>query len=229
MELCNQQVPYSNLFLTPLQVAIGVADRGLRPTIEAPDVPIPVQHIIDSCLAQDPCKRPNFVALVAQLKLVVSTVAAAEAHSEAAPSILSRVSQGLGMLQAGAAGSPMGTSGDRRTAVSGSRSGVPKGVRVKPVSETFGAAQASPRTPQMARSRSQASRECSSSVGPQPSAQRPSVSGGFNFGGLGALGAGSGSGSGAAHAIAGGAQAAAGKATALLTGFLNRNRPSPRH
>ena len=98
VELCNQQVPYSNLFLTPLQVAIGVADRGLRPTIEAPDVPIPVQHIIDSCLAQDPCKRPNFVALVAQLKLVVSTVAAAEAHSEAAPSILSRVSQGLGMF-----------------------------------------------------------------------------------------------------------------------------------
>ena len=131
VELCNQQVPYSSLFLTPLQVAIGVADRGLRPAIEDPDIPIPVKQIIDSCFAQDPFQRPNFVAIVAQLKPVVSAVAAAEARSEAAPSLLSRVSQGLGMLQGATAGPPSGTSSSSRRAESST-------VRTKVVPQTCG-------------------------------------------------------------------------------------------
>lgn len=108
-ELCNQELPYSSLFLTPLQVAIGVADRKLRPPLENTSVPDAIKRLLDSCLQQEPMLRPSFVFIASQLHPVVQALRAAEARADAQPSLIGRVSSMLSgvTVQAGAAAASM--------------------------------------------------------------------------------------------------------------------------
>lgn len=107
-ELCNQELPYSSLFLTPLQVAIGVADRKLRPPLENTNIPDAVKRLLDSCLQQEPMLRPSFVFIASQLHPVVQALRAAEARADAQPSLLGRMSSmlsGVAVQASGAAAS----------------------------------------------------------------------------------------------------------------------------
>jgi hypothetical protein len=98
VELCNRNLPYSNLYLTPLQVAMGVADRKLSPALESDGYPGLLVALIDSCLQQEPAARPHFIQIVEQLKSVIVLVKKLEAEQEQARqgSLFGRVS---GMIQ----------------------------------------------------------------------------------------------------------------------------------
>ncbi|KAF3440364.1 hypothetical protein FNV43_RR18648 [Rhamnella rubrinervis] len=56
-ELLTGQLPYS--LLTPLQAAVGVVQKGLRPTIPKNTNPR-VAELLNKCWQQDPTQRPNF-------------------------------------------------------------------------------------------------------------------------------------------------------------------------
>lgn len=221
MELCSQRVPYSSMFLTPLQVAIGVADRGLRPPMESSDIPILVRQVVDSCLAQDPFHRPNFVTLVAQLKAAVAAAAAAEANAEAVPSLISRVSLGLGMLQGSGAGSTASAPGANSHGHINSNTGGPQldGVRIQAMPVPMDGDRNFSCSPHVAHSSSR------SGFSSSHASAGLSSTGGVRLPGMGNASVNS---SGAAQAIAGSAHAAAGKASAMLTGFLRKGRSSPR-
>lgn len=59
-ELLTGRVPYQEM--TPLQAAIGVVQKGLRPTIP-PDCPAPLANIMRQCWAKNPKDRPSFESL----------------------------------------------------------------------------------------------------------------------------------------------------------------------
>lgn len=103
VELCNRALPYSGLYLTPLQTAIGVAERSLVPTLnQAHAYPETLVALIDACLQQAPHARPYFVQIIPRLKGAIAEVARLEGHAEAARrgSLLGRMS---GMVQGAAA------------------------------------------------------------------------------------------------------------------------------
>lgn len=59
-ELLTGLVPYSDM--TPLQAAVGVVQKGLRPPIPA-NAPPPLADIMRLCWQRDPMVRPSFEAL----------------------------------------------------------------------------------------------------------------------------------------------------------------------
>ena len=59
-ELLTGKVPYQEM--TPLQAAIGVVQKGLRPTIPQ-DCPPPLANIMRQCWAKNPKDRPSFESL----------------------------------------------------------------------------------------------------------------------------------------------------------------------
>lgn len=59
-ELLTGKVPYQDM--TPLQAAIGVVQKGLRPAIPA-DCPPPLANIMRQCWAKNPKDRPSFESL----------------------------------------------------------------------------------------------------------------------------------------------------------------------
>ncbi|XP_059287453.1 serine/threonine-protein kinase STY46-like isoform X1 [Lycium ferocissimum] len=56
-ELLTGKLPYE--FLTPLQAAVAVVQKGLRPTIPTHTHPMLVE-LLERCWQQDPCLRPEF-------------------------------------------------------------------------------------------------------------------------------------------------------------------------
>lgn len=63
-ELLTGKVPYQEM--TPLQAAIGVVQKGLRPVIP-PDCPGPLANIMRQCWAKNPKDRPSFENLKVSL------------------------------------------------------------------------------------------------------------------------------------------------------------------
>ena len=59
-ELLTGKVPYSEM--TPLQAAVGVVQKGLRPVIP-PTCPAPLADIMRICWAKNPRDRPSFETL----------------------------------------------------------------------------------------------------------------------------------------------------------------------
>ena len=98
VELCNRALPYSSLYLTPLQVAIGVADRQLAPALDSAAYPPVLLELITACLQHEPSLRPYFATAVSRLRTAVAAAEQAEAVAAAASqgSLFGRVS---GMLQ----------------------------------------------------------------------------------------------------------------------------------
>jgi len=64
-ELLTGQIPYNDH--TPLQAAVGVVQKGLRPTIP-PGCPMQLAAILTSCWSRDPAERPSFAELLRRLQ-----------------------------------------------------------------------------------------------------------------------------------------------------------------
>ncbi|KAI5581973.1 hypothetical protein BDE02_07G054100 [Populus trichocarpa] len=70
-ELLTGELPYS--YLTPLQAAVGVVRKGLRPTIPKHTHP-KLAELLETCWQQDPNQRPNFSQIIDILQQIVKEV-----------------------------------------------------------------------------------------------------------------------------------------------------------
>ncbi|KAK6924548.1 ACT domain [Dillenia turbinata] len=75
-ELLTGEIPYS--YLTPLQAAVGVVQKGLRPTIPRHSNP-KVSQLLERCWQQDPNLRPNFSEIIEILQQLSKEVTDEEA------------------------------------------------------------------------------------------------------------------------------------------------------
>ncbi|KAG4153650.1 hypothetical protein ERO13_D03G004800v2 [Gossypium hirsutum] len=71
-ELLTGEIPYS--LLTPLQAAVGVVQKSLRPTIPKNTHPR-LGELLERCWQQDPTQRPNFSEIIEILQQIVKEVA----------------------------------------------------------------------------------------------------------------------------------------------------------
>ncbi|KAE9596556.1 putative dual-specificity kinase TKL-Pl-4 family [Lupinus albus] len=70
-ELLTRELPYSHL--TPLQAAVGVVQKGLRPTIPKNTHPR-LSGLLHRCWQQDPVERPNFSEIIEILQQITKEV-----------------------------------------------------------------------------------------------------------------------------------------------------------
>ncbi|CAI9104762.1 OLC1v1003512C1 [Oldenlandia corymbosa var. corymbosa] len=70
-ELLTGKLPYE--YLTPLQAAIGVVQKGLRPTIPK-HTPTKLAELLERCWQQDPALRPDFSEIIETLQQIVKEV-----------------------------------------------------------------------------------------------------------------------------------------------------------
>ena len=107
VELCNHALPYSNLYLTPLQVAMGVADGRLTPSLQSSGYPNALLALVEACLQHDAGLRPLFVHIVPRMRSIIAEVVQFEGRAEAAQqgTLIGRMS---GMLQGAASHAAMG-------------------------------------------------------------------------------------------------------------------------
>ncbi|GAV78579.1 ACT domain-containing protein/Pkinase_Tyr domain-containing protein [Cephalotus follicularis] len=70
-ELQTGELPYS--YLTPLQAAVGVVQKGLRPKIPKHTHP-KLTELLESCWQQDPTLRPNFSEIIVILQQIAKEV-----------------------------------------------------------------------------------------------------------------------------------------------------------
>ncbi|XP_050232465.1 serine/threonine-protein kinase STY46-like isoform X2 [Mercurialis annua] len=71
-ELLTGKLPYE--YLTPLQAAVGVVQKGLRPTIPKHTHP-KLAELLEKCWQQDPALRPDFSEIIATLQPIAKEVA----------------------------------------------------------------------------------------------------------------------------------------------------------
>ncbi|TQE09497.1 hypothetical protein C1H46_004845 [Malus baccata] len=65
------ELPYE--YLTPLQAAVGVAQKGLRPTIPK-NAPPKLAELLEKCWQQDPASRPDFSEIIEILQTLAEEV-----------------------------------------------------------------------------------------------------------------------------------------------------------
>ncbi|KAJ0700111.1 putative dual-specificity kinase TKL-Pl-4 family [Helianthus annuus] len=70
-ELLTGKLPYE--YLTPLQAAVGVVQKGLRPTIPK-NTPPKLAELLEKCWQQDPSLRPDFTEIIEILKEIAKEV-----------------------------------------------------------------------------------------------------------------------------------------------------------
>ncbi|XP_057966395.1 serine/threonine-protein kinase STY46 [Malania oleifera] len=70
-ELLTGKIPYE--YLTPLQAAIGVVQKGMRPTIPKHTNPKLIE-LLERCWQQDPALRPDFSEIIEILKQIAKEV-----------------------------------------------------------------------------------------------------------------------------------------------------------
>ncbi|XP_039015305.1 serine/threonine-protein kinase STY46-like isoform X2 [Hibiscus syriacus] len=70
-ELLTGKIPYE--FLTPLQAAVGVVQKGLRPTIPKHASPR-LTELLERCWQQDPALRPDFAEIIEILQQIAKEV-----------------------------------------------------------------------------------------------------------------------------------------------------------
>ncbi|KAM1006905.1 hypothetical protein EV1_003546 [Malus domestica] len=70
-ELLTGKLPYE--YLTPLQAAVGVAQKGLRPTIPK-NAPPKLAELLEKCWQQDPASRPDFSEIIEILQTLAEVV-----------------------------------------------------------------------------------------------------------------------------------------------------------
>eukprot|EP00878_Enallax_costatus_P020965 GHUV01022181.1.p1 GENE.GHUV01022181.1~~GHUV01022181.1.p1 ORF type:complete len:482 (+),score=159.09 GHUV01022181.1:903-2348(+) len=82
-ELLTCKIPYSDM--TPLQAAVGVVQKGLRPAIP-PNCPPQLTTMMAACWDASPMHRPSFKELTPQLQVLLDLVKEDEARKAAATS-----------------------------------------------------------------------------------------------------------------------------------------------
>ncbi|XP_064949686.1 serine/threonine-protein kinase STY46 isoform X5 [Musa acuminata AAA Group] len=70
-ELLTAKLPYE--YLTPLQAAVGVVQKGLRPTLPKNTHP-KLDELLHKCWQQDPAARPDFSEILEILQLIAKEV-----------------------------------------------------------------------------------------------------------------------------------------------------------
>ncbi|XP_074329800.1 serine/threonine-protein kinase STY46-like isoform X2 [Apium graveolens] len=70
-ELLTGKLPYENI--TPVQAAVGVVQKGLRPTIPKHTLP-KLADLLENCWQQDPVLRPDFTEIIRILQQIVKEV-----------------------------------------------------------------------------------------------------------------------------------------------------------
>ncbi|XP_031475250.1 serine/threonine-protein kinase STY46-like [Nymphaea colorata] len=70
-ELMTGKLPYD--YLTPLQAAVGVVQKGLRPTIPK-NVHPKLAELLEKCWQQDPTLRPDFSEIIENLQKIAKEV-----------------------------------------------------------------------------------------------------------------------------------------------------------
>lgn len=70
--------------MTPLQAAVGVVQKGLRPGIP-PNCPVPVAELMEACWAGVPTHRPTFRELAPRLQNLSGMALEEEKRQEAKP------------------------------------------------------------------------------------------------------------------------------------------------
>ena len=83
-ELLTCRVPYSEM--TPLQAAVGVVQKGLRPGIPS-NTPPALGQLMEACWAQDATHRPSFKDLAPRLQLMLEAAREEESRKQAAVAI----------------------------------------------------------------------------------------------------------------------------------------------
>ncbi|VFQ60404.1 unnamed protein product [Cuscuta campestris] len=78
-ELLTGKLPYEHL--TPLQAAVGVAQKGLRPIVPVSTHPL-VADLIKRCWDEDPSLRPEFSEITKDLQNILNMVEEQEEESE---------------------------------------------------------------------------------------------------------------------------------------------------
>eukprot|EP01025_Chloroclados_australasicus_P000436 TRINITY_DN10237_c0_g3_i1.p2 TRINITY_DN10237_c0_g3~~TRINITY_DN10237_c0_g3_i1.p2 ORF type:complete len:488 (-),score=65.60 TRINITY_DN10237_c0_g3_i1:4028-5491(-) len=76
-ELINYKLPYSDLYLTPIQVGLAVCDEKLRPTINSSH-PQALHTLLECATDFDPNARPNFRQIVLHLESIIKELYSAE-------------------------------------------------------------------------------------------------------------------------------------------------------
>ncbi|KAF0910702.1 hypothetical protein E2562_004694 [Oryza meyeriana var. granulata] len=70
-ELLTGKIPYE--YLTPLQAAVGVVQKGLRPTIPK-NAHAKLSELLQKCWQQDPAERPDFSEILETLQRIAEEV-----------------------------------------------------------------------------------------------------------------------------------------------------------
>ncbi|XP_047959594.1 serine/threonine-protein kinase STY8-like isoform X2 [Salvia hispanica] len=78
-ELLTGKVPYAQL--TPLQAAVGVVQKGLRPTIPRHTHPLVVE-LLERCWQQDPSLRPEFSEIIEILQSISKKIFEEESYQK---------------------------------------------------------------------------------------------------------------------------------------------------
>lgn len=78
-ELLTGKLPYEHL--TPLQAAVGVVQKGLRPTVPRHTHPLLVE-LLERCWQQEPASRPEFTEIIDILQQIATRVVQEERASK---------------------------------------------------------------------------------------------------------------------------------------------------
>ncbi|KMT01324.1 hypothetical protein BVRB_9g213400 [Beta vulgaris subsp. vulgaris] len=78
-ELLTGKLPYE--YLTPLQAAVGVVQKGLRPTMPKNCHP-KLTELLERCWQQDPAMRPDFAEIIPILQQISKEVASGEGQKD---------------------------------------------------------------------------------------------------------------------------------------------------
>ncbi|KAI8468190.1 MAG: kinase-like protein [Monoraphidium minutum] len=89
-ELITCQIPYAHTYMTPVQIAMAVADEQLQPVLPA-SLPASLLVVAHACCDFDPEMRPPFSMVVEELSAAVDEIKAAEAAAAARGGLLERL------------------------------------------------------------------------------------------------------------------------------------------
>ncbi|CAK0783692.1 hypothetical protein CVIRNUC_006891 [Coccomyxa viridis] len=92
-ELLTARVPYEQM--TPLQAAVGVVQKGLRPTIP-PACPEALAALLRDCWQKDPRERPPFEALKVRMEGLWKAMRQQEDKRAQQPGLLSKLRKNMG-------------------------------------------------------------------------------------------------------------------------------------
>jgi tRNA A-37 threonylcarbamoyl transferase component Bud32 len=90
-ELLTGRVPYEDM--TPLQAAVGVVQKGLRPALP-PGTPQPLANIMGQCWVREPQARPSFESLKEQLEDILEASRQEDTRRTQSAGFLSKLRKG---------------------------------------------------------------------------------------------------------------------------------------